>query len=627
MNTTKRIIDKKLLTVLIVVTFLFVSLIARLFYIQVIDSKNLVSKAYSQWTRDLKFIANRGAIVDRNGVVLASSTTSYSLYARPNEINENDDSIDIISSIISIKKEKIIEKISKKVSEVLISKNISKEQMLQLIQNDYEGFYITANSNRYYPFGSFLTQTIGFTSSDNIGISGLELIYNNYLMGLDGASYTESDLIGNKIQGSQTTYISSTEGCKLNLTIDSNIQMYTEKAVNEALIKYDAKSVSSIMMNANTGEIISIASAPTYDLNNIPRNESEILNEQSKQIIISDVYEPGSTFKIITSAIGLEENLIKNSYYCPGYYIVDGQRIKCWRSIGHGSQDFAQGICNSCNCVFMDVALCSGKEVFYDYLDKFGLKTKTGLDFPGEASSILLPLDSVKRVDLARIGFGQAIAVTPIQLVCAISSILNGGELLKPYIVKNVYEEKTKKILYENTKTIVNKTVSKNTSQKMIEYLVNVVDKGSGKNAKIDGYVIGGKTGTSQKYENGTIARGKYISSFVGFTMIDNDPIVCLFLVNEPKGYLYYGSIVAAPFVKDIFVNTLNYLKIPREDYIERQVIMPNLMGLSLSEALAQLKLIGLEYEYTGENGRVNYQMPSPETTIDKDSVVFINVA
>ena len=626
MDISKRLIDKKLLTIIIVVTFLFVMLVSRLFYLQIINADELVAKAYSQWTRDLAFTANRGEILDRNGVTLASSNTSFTLYARPNELSKSEDEINKIIEILDIDKEAFLTKINKKVSEVKIATNISKKQMLSLVKLNYSGYYLTVDSNRYYPFGNFLTQTIGFTSSDNVGISGLELLYNAQLMGIDGASYTQSDLIGNKISNSKTTYLSPLDGFSLNLTIDSNMQLYVEQAVNEALIKYSANSASCIMMNANTGEILSIASAPTYDLNNIPRNDSNTLNAQSKQLIISDVYEPGSTFKIITSAIGLEEDKIKNSYYCPGFHIVDGQRIKCWKSIGHGSQNFAEGICNSCNCVFMDVALSVGKETFYAYLDKFGLKNKTGLDFPGESSSILLPLDNVKNVDLARIGFGQAIAVTPIQLICAVSSILNGGNLIKPYLVKSIYDKNTNIVVKENNTEIVKNTVSEETSNLLKEYLVNVVEKGSGKNAKIDGYTIGGKTGTSQKYLNGAIAKGKYISSFLGFTQIGNDNIVCLFMVDEPKGYLYYGSIVAAPYVKNIFENTFNYLKIERKDYQERLVTMPSLIGLSLQEALSILKNAGLSYEYTGEQGMVNYQMPNPYDTIDKDSVVFFNV-
>ena len=626
MDISKRLIDKKLLTIIIVVTFLFVMLVSRLFYLQIINADELVSKAYSQWTRDLAFTANRGEILDRNGVTLASSNTSFTLYARPNELSKSDDEIKNIIEILGLDKEAFLTKINKKVSEVKIATNISNKQMLSLVKLNYSGYYLTVDSNRYYPFGNFLTQTIGFTSSDNVGISGLELLYNAQLMGIDGASYTQSDLIGNKISNSKTTYLSPLDGFSLNLTIDSNMQLYVEQAVNEALIKYSANSASCIMMNANTGEILSIASAPTYDLNNIPRNDSNTLNAQSKQLIISDVYEPGSTFKIITSAIGLEEDKIKNSYYCPGFHIVDGQRIKCWKSIGHGSQNFAEGICNSCNCVFMDVALSVGKETFYAYLDKFGLKNKTGLDFPGESSSILLPLDNVKNVDLARIGFGQAIAVTPIQLICAVSSILNGGNLIKPYLVKSIYDKNTNIVVKENNTEIVKNTVSEETSNLLKEYLVNVVEKGSGKNAKIDGYTIGGKTGTSQKYLNGAIAKGKYISSFLGFTQIGNDNIVCLFMVDEPKGYLYYGSIVAAPYVKNIFENTFNYLKIERKDYQERLVTMPSLIGLSLQEALSILKNAGLSYEYTGEQGMVNYQMPNPYDTIDKDSVVFFNV-
>lgn len=625
---SQNLINKKLLAIIITVTFIFLSLSIRLFYIQIINKDFYVTKAFSQWTRDLPFVANRGLIKDCNGIVLAKSSTTYTLYARPVEIENAEKIASIISPILDVDSKKLIEKLNKKgVSENVIMKNISQDKMKQLICLDIKGLYLTANAKRIYPNGNFLTQTLGFVSSDNIGQSGLELVYNKYLLGENGFSYTQTDLVGRKLKDSKTTYLNASNGFTLNLTIDSNMQAIVEKAVFDAYNLYSPKSVSCILMDTSTGKILSIAAAPTFDLNDIPRDNLDELNLGSKLSLVCDVYEPGSTFKIITSAIGIENNKIKNSYYCPGFKIVDGQRIKCWRSIGHNSQDFKEGIANSCNCVFMDVALSCGVDKMYQGYENFGLFNKTGVDFPGEINSIKIKKENVKNVDLARIGFGQAIAVTGLQLINAVSSIINGGNLYKPYLVDSIYDEKLNKYVLKNEPTILNKTVSNKTSSLMREYLFNVVENGGGKNAKIDGYLIGGKTGTSQKYENGMIARGKYVSSFLGFTNVENKDIACLFLVDEPKGYAYYGSIVAAPFVKNIFQGIFDYKQIEKTTSNEKIYNkMPNLKGLSLAKALSTLEYEKIDFEYQGEDGYVYYQIPEAGFDVSNDQIVYFCV-
>ena len=408
----------------------------------------------------------------------------------------------------------------------------------------------------------------------------------------------------------------------MRLTVDYTVQAVAEKAVHDACARYDAKSVSCVMLNADTGAVLAMAQAPSYDLNDIPRDDVNALMENSALAAVTDMYEPGSTFKILTSAIGIETGVIKNSYYCGGSCTVDGQRIRCWRSIGHGSQDFRHGVYNSCNCVFVDVALSAGVDNMYDYFGKFGLGAKTGVDFYGESSGMLIPRASVKNVDLARIGFGQAVAVTPVQLAAAVASCINGGYLYRPYIVEEITDQNDN-LAYRGGPYVRNTTVSKSTCETLTDYLYGVVEEGSGKNAAVPGYKIGGKTGTAQKYENGAIASGKYISSFVGFTEINGSTAVCLFLVDEPQGYAYYGSIVAAPYVGQIFSSLFSYYGTPAQgDAVQEKIVMPDITDMTLSDAAATLRKLGIDYTYAGE-GRVCYQIPLAGEEINRDSVVY----
>lgn len=622
------VIKKRLMAVIILIALIFVVLFGRLFYLQVIWGKTLQYKAYDQWTRELPFRADRGDITDVNGIVLANSSTSYTLYARPNELKDIQYIASAIADIIDMDTNKLAEKLSKKgVSEITVAKGLTKGQMLKLIATDVEGLYLTANSDRYYKYGNFLTQVLGFTNSDGEGQSGVELFYNDYLKGVDGASYTQTDLIGRKLKNNVTTYVDSIKGMTTALTIDYNMQSFAQKAVEDAQITYNSKSASCLIMSAKTGAIKAMASAPTYDLNDIPRDDMELLLQGSRNLLVSDTYEPGSTFKILTSAIGMTENAIKNSYYCGGGSVVDGQRIKCWRSIGHGSQDFKHGIQNSCNCVFMDIALTVGKDKMYDYFSKFGLGAKTNVDISGEAKGIMLPLSRVQNVDIARIGFGQAVAVTPIQLASAVASVVNGGNLYEPYIVDKITDVKGK-VAYSHTPTVKNKTVDSSVCATLKEYLYSVVTEGGGKNAYVPGYNIGGKTGTAQKYENGAIARGKYISSFIGFADVEDDTLVCLLLVDEPQGYVYYGSIVAAPYVGNIFSSIFAYKNIKPDASLDveySEVEMPYILGMSIADATLALKRAGLNYEIDGEDGKVNYQFPVAGQKVRSGAVVMFS--
>jgi stage V sporulation protein D (sporulation-specific penicillin-binding protein) len=473
-----------------------------------------------------------------------------------------------------------------------------------------------------------MTQIIGFTNIDTLGQSGLELFYNEYLQGVNGYQLTETDLIGREIDGNDIKYIPSIDGLNLNLTIDYYIQALAEKSVKSAYSTYNCKSATCIIMDPNSGQIKAIAQSPSFDLNNVPRNNVAELFSSMKSIAISNVYEPGSTFKVVTAAVGLETGLFSDKYafYCPGYRIIDGQRIKCWKSIGHNSMTFSSGISNSCNCLFMDIATKVGVDSMYEFYYKLGLNKKTGIDISGEASGLLIEQSKVKTVDIARMGFGQAIAITPIEMLAAVSCVINGGYIVTPYILESV-TDKNNNIIYRRNTIKGERIFSQKTSDSMRLYLEKVVTEGSGKKAAVSGYQIGGKTGTAQKYENGKIAQGKYISSFMGFTSVNNPEYVCLLIIDEPQGYLYYGSIVAAPYVGDIFANIFQYKG--TEPYVdvtpEITYIMPDLIGLSTLEAAALLKNNKITYEIEG-TGTVVYQFPAPNSECNTKTVAFIKL-
>ena len=616
-------IRRRLSATLLLITFFLCILSGRLLYVQIINSDSLRTLAFEQWTRDLPFTADRGDITDVNGIKLASSMTLYTMYCRPSDVKEAEKIATFVSDALDIDKTLLYTRLTKKgVSEVRLCRRVMRAEMLEVEQRDFSGIYFTADSARYYDQGDFLTQLLGFTDADNKGQSGLELQYDRYLTGINGYSYTETDLIGRELEDGDTYYVAPQKGMNVRLTIDYYMQAAAEKAVKDACARYDAKSVSCVMLNADTGAVLAMAQAPSYDLNDIPRDDVNALMENSSLNAVTDMYEPGSTFKILTSAIGLETGATKNSYYCGGSCSVDGQRIRCWRSIGHGSQDFRHGVYNSCNCVFVDVALTAGKDTMYDYFDKFGLGQKTGIDFYGESSGMLIARDSVKNVDLARIGFGQAVAVTPLQLASAVASCINGGYLYRPYVVEEILSQEGE-LAYRGGAYVKNTTISASTSEKLKDILYGVVDEGSGKNAAVEGYKIGGKTGTAQKYADGAIAAGKYISSFVGFTEINGSNIVCLFLVDEPQGYVYYGSIVAAPYVGEIFSALFSQYDVPASgETAKAEVVMPDITDLSFSDAAALLKKSGLDYEYAG-TGKVVYQLPAAGAKIEEGALVY----
>ncbi|HBJ98400.1 MAG TPA: hypothetical protein DDY82_04995 [Clostridiales bacterium] len=534
----------------------------RLFVVQIVQGNSLQRKAIDQWTRELPVIAKRGEITDRNGVVLASSGGTYSIYGRIRSIKDKTATAKVLSQVLDMDEESLIKKFNSKVSEVTVKVNCSKEEIQKLKQYDLDGIYFSVCNKRVYPYNDALCQILGYTTNDGSGQSGLEKYYDKYLKGMNGEILYESDLVGVDLSGKDPYYVKATNGLNLQLTIDFDVQSACDSVMEEAMEKYTPKSASVIVLDPNNGEILGISTKPDFSLNEVPRDDLTVLNKLSRSTLIVDSYEPGSTFKIITSAINIEEYLKGNPkafstthiFSSSRFRYVGGTKIKCWSTHAngkHANENLAEALNNSCNPIFVDIALSLGKRTFYVYLKKFSFGLSTGIDYSGEAIGMLVSESVVTDNDLARIGFGQTIAVTPLQLVSAVASVINGGKYYVPHLAKKIYNDELK-VSEEFENKVKGITIGEQTSKILNGYLEDVVTVGSGKNAYIKGYKVAGKTGTAQKYENGFIAQGKYVMSFVGFFPSYKPEYLALVIVDEPVGG-NYGSTVSAPLCKEIF--------------------------------------------------------------------------
>ncbi len=594
---------------------------------QVVENEEMQVYALDQWTRDIPLQGERGCIYDKNGRLLVTNQTTYTVYVRPNAVTDKERAASFVADLFDIRYEYVYSKITSRKGEVTLKKGATKEEITAIREQNLVGFYFSQNVARKYVYGNFLSQVLGFTNIDCVGQTGLEMSLNSYLTGKNGSVLTEADLIGRELESNKTYYISGKKGNTVYLTVEYGVQRMVENTVNEAYNEHKAKSASCIVMDVQTGEILAMAQAPNYDLNNLPRNNVAELLSVAKNTLIGNVYEPGSTFKMLTASIGLEEKVVSlNTHvYCGGNRVVDGTKIKCWKTIGHGSQTFSEGVQNSCNCLFMDIALKLGTEKLYAGLKKFGIVEKTGIELKGEGNGLMISQEVVKNVDIARMGFGQAVAVTAIELITACSTVVNGGYLLQPYIVDRIADTQGNIVLQGN-RTVKRQVIGEETSKTMREVLWSVVEEGGGKNAQVQGYKIGGKTGTAQKYENGRIAQGKYVATFVGFAPADNPKYILLFIVDEPSTGAYYGSVVAAPYASKIYSELLPYFGYAKEGEKEAEtMIMPDLIGKGLSQADTELREKGLTYEICEEKGEeVLYQIPAPGSEISKNTVVYL---
>ncbi len=632
--------------VIAMTTVMLLTLVFRVGYWQIYKADWLKQKAADQWTRELTVEPKRGSILDTYGTVLAQSASSYMVVLRPKEIedyakkqalkNKDPNYAQTLSkelaSLLGVDEALVLRRaLDTKKSEVLIKRQITTEEKNAVLEKNLAGVHLSADMTRFYPMRDFATQILGFTSIDGDGQEGIESRYNKYLRGTEGSILSETDAQGRAIPDSVESYIPPVDGDDVVLTIDAAMQSFAENAAGRALTEQNAKGVEILVLDPNTMQILASAQKPSFDNNAPPREDLEALRAGVRNSAIADAYEPGSTFKILTVAAGLDAGVISTNthFYCPGYKIVDGERIRCWTHSSHGDLDLFAGVQKSCNPVFMTIALALGQDRFYDYLDRFGIGKATGIQLYGEASGIMMAPKYVRNVDLARIGFGQAIAVTPLQLATSVSAIINGGKLIKPTIVKEI-RSPSGEVIESFQPEVIGQVIKPQTSETMREILRSVVDKGSGKHAHIDGYSVGGKTGTAQKYgPDGKIMADKHISSFIAFAPADKPKYLVLVIVDEPNVAVDYGSIVAAPYAKMILEQALQYGNVPPDvepdkDDVDERKDVPDEIGKNVTKALSDLQAEGFQGIVEGFGGEVADQMPKPGSEAAPGSTVIL---
>ncbi len=606
-------IHKRIKIVLLIVLFIFAIIIAKVFYIEVIDYKKLNSLASGLWSRNLPIEADRGNIYTVDGEAIASNLTTTSLVFIPNQIKNKDLVAEKISEILDVPKSKIEEHLYKKSMMERVhpeGRRLSYEIADKIENLHFDGVYLLKESKRYYPHNEMLSHVLGYVGIDNQGLSGLELEYDDILTGEYGSIQYFSDAKGNNLERN-SVYVEPEDGLDIYLTVDYGIQSSIERELDNVVLRYNPDGAWAIAMDPNTGEILGMSSRPNFNPNSYKDYDTETIN---RNMAIWASYEPGSTFKILTLSAAVNEgkvDLIKDTFYDGGSVNVGGARIKCWKHGGHGSQTFLEVVQNSCNPGFVELGNRLGKETLFDYINKFGYGKKTGIDLNGEATGILFSLDKVGPVELATTAFGQGVSVTALQQVVAVSAAINGGTLYKPYIVKRVAYHENGQIIKEVKPTIVrDNIVTKDTSEKVRMTLESVVSLGTGRNAYIDGYRVGGKTGTAQKVNNGIYMQGNYIVSFIGFLPANDPKIVVYLAIDNPKGVTQYGGTVSAPIVKNIMEDAITSLNIEKQDggtekkyqwYDKKYYNVPNVVGKSKKEATSMLKSFSVEYSGSGD--------------------------
>ena len=560
---------KKVMIVFVAVFFIMMFLIGRLVYLMIFCSEYYGNKAENLHERERDIKAARGKLLDANGTVLATNKSVCTISVIHNQMEEPEKVIAMLVKELGISEETARKRVEKVSSIERVKTNVAKETGDAIRAYGLSGVKVDEDYKRYYPYGTLASKVLGFTGADNQGILGLEVKYDEYLQGTNGKILTLTDARGIEIENAGESRLEPVNGYDLCLSLDYNIQMYCEQAAKKVCTKKSADSVSVIVMNPQNGELMAMVNYPEFDLNNpftlagdtgeavSAEEKQNLLNKMWRNQCISDTYEPGSTFKIITAAAALEEGVVKldDAFFCPGYKIVEDRRIRCARTTGHGAETFETGIMNSCNPVFMELGERLGAENFAGYFKQFGLLSKTNIDLPGEAGTIMHKTENIGPVELATISFGQSFQITPIQLVTTVSSIINGGTRVTPHFGVSVQDADGNTVKTFSYETHENICTAEN-SETMRYLLEKVVSEGTGKNAKIEGFSIGGKTATSQ-----TLPRSdhKYISSFLGFAPADNPQVLVLVVINNPQG-IYYGGTIAAPVAKEIFENILPYL-------------------------------------------------------------------
>ena len=616
-------IRKRVFALLMMLAFLFSLLTLRIAYLTTARSSELTQRGISQWTREGTVYARRGSILDTNGQTLVISATAYIVSADPRKVSDISLFTQTVCPILDLSEESVAQKLSDRTkASVILKRQVSREKADELrtlqasadeaVASQLNALLFDEDVRRAYPRGAFLTQTLGLTNVDSVGQSGLELQYESLLRGTAGVSLRSVDGKSQPIYDSGNLYIEPQDGNSIKLTIDATIQEICEKAMRECYDVNKAQAVHLIAMDPYTGAILAMCSKPDYDPNDPPRDQPDALTRLMRIRLISDAYEPGSTFKILTAAAALDAGVTtpEDGFYCSAKITVDGDTIRCWGS-PHKDETMAEALQNSCNPVFVELALRLGTERMYQYLHAFGLGSKTNVDLQGEGSGILIPVQSVKNVDLARIGFGQSVAVTPIQLITAACAVINGGRLMQPYLLKEAIAPDGT-VLYRTQPKVVSNPISEETSATMRELLELVVSEGGAKNAAIEGYRIGGKTGTAQVYKDGRIVRDVHIGSFLGFAPADDPRIALLVIVDEADVPVDYGGTTAAPFARQILADVLPYLGYKPTTQDEREEIaVEDVVGMPLWQARKVIADQGFRVLDDGAGEIVTAQMPS----------------
>lgn len=624
--------NERMRLVLVIIIFLFIVITLKVFYIQVISYKKLNKYAKDLWSRNLPLEANRGNIYDRNGVTLAGNVTTTSLVLIPNQIKEKEKTAKLLSNILKSDYNDMLAHVTKKTSIERVhpeGRRLSNEIADQINDLKLPGVYLVKESKRNYPYDTYLSHTLGFVGIDNQGLSGLELVYDDYLTGSYGAIKYFSDAKGQKLSLSQI-YEQPQAGMNMTLTINFQIQEALERELDNAIKMYNPDGAWGIVMDPNTGEILAMASRPTFSPTNY---QAYSLEEINRNLPIWMTYEPGSTFKIISLAAALEENLIdldKDTFHDSGSVTVEGATIHCWKHGGHGSQTYLEVVENSCNTGFVNIGLKLGKDKLFKYIKNFGFGTKTGIELSGEENGILFNVDNIGDLETATTAFGQGVSVTALQQITAVSAAVNGGTLYKPYIVKSINDPETNQVILQNTPTKVRSVISNETSKKVKYALESVVARGTGHNAYIADYRVGGKTGTAQKVSDGKYMVGNYITSFIGILPADDPEVVVYVAVDNAKGVTQYGGTVAAPLAKNIMTSIIDILGIEKRTgsiekeytYLDKKYIeIPNVVGMELKDAQKVLKGFNVK---TDGSGKVLYQSPEAGTKIQEGETVRI---
>lgn len=633
MRVSNVTVRKRLVTVLLVGLLLFLVIDIRLGYVQLIMGNWLSDKAMDSWGRNIPFEPERGEILDRNGVPLATNVSAPTVYVIPRQIEDPANAAKKLAAVLNAPEEKVYKSMTKNSLNERINegRKVSNEKANEIRALNLKGVYIAEDSKRHYPFGSYLSHVLGFTGIDNQGLMGLELYYDEKLSGERGHVSYIADAKGRKMPNSTDDYTPPIDGLNMKLTIDSRVQTIMERELDIAEATYNPDGAIAIAMDPKTGEILGMSSRPDFDPEKYQSVPQEVYN---RNLPVWSTYEPGSTFKIITLAAALEEELVdldNDHFNDPGAIRVEGASLRCWKRGGHGSQTFLEVVQNSCNPGFVTLGQKLGKDRLFQYVKNFGFGQKTGIDLQGEGTGILFKMDRVGPVELATTAFGQGVSVTPIQQVTAVAAAVNGGFLNQPYIAKEWVDPLTGKVVSRNTPSMKRRVISEETSKQVRYALESVVAQGTGKGAFVEGYRVGGKTGTAQKVKDGRYMENNHIVSFIGFAPADDPQIVVYTAIDNPKGTVQFGGVVAAPIVGNILEDSLRALDVKkRSGQIEKEytwpdpmmIEVPNIVGLKTNEL--QNYLVDLRIEKSGEGPIVIDQTPEPGEKVESGATIRI---